>query len=66
MVTLANAARSRLCTHMDIQEALRWSSLYNPDMLKRISARCTSAVPEETWELESAPTCTCDMESRKS
>ena len=45
MVTLANAARSRLCTHMDIQEALRWSSLYNKHMLKRISSRCTSAVP---------------------
>ena len=52
MVTLASAARSRLCTHMDIQEALRWSSLYNPDMHKRISARCTSAVPEAAAELQ--------------
>ena len=50
MVTLANAARSRLCTHMDIQEALRRSSLYNPDMHKRIYARCTSAVPEAAAE----------------
>ena len=51
MVTLANAARSRLCTHMDIQEALRWSSLYNEDMLKRISASYTSAVPQAAAEL---------------
>jgi hypothetical protein len=37
---------------MDIQEALRWSSLYNEDMLKRISARCTYAVPQAAAELQ--------------
>ena len=52
MVTLVNIARSRLCTHMDIQEALRRSSLYNPDIGKRISARCISAVPEAAAELQ--------------
>ena len=33
-------------THGHVQEALRRSSLYNPDIGKHISARCTSAVPE--------------------